>query len=872
MLGEYQNRCQSFRDYHSYLNNDFCTAKRPFGIKFFIELYGSDRFAILLKTTKHYIMRHLIFLLIASLLAAQSEAQVNGSVKDQQGQPIKSATISLLAAKDSAVVKLAASKENGTYTFANIKEGNYLLKASSAEYEAAYSTPFELTAAPISIPDIKMTRLPNNLKAVVVTAQKPLLEIKADKMIVNVEGTINAVGSDALELLRKSPGVLVDKDDNLSLSGKNGVQIYIDGRPSPLGGQDLSNYLKSLNSSQVEAIEIISNPSAKYEAAGNAGIINIRLKKNKSFGTNGSANAGWNIGTYAKYNAGTNLNYRNAKVNLFGNYSYNNSTNENSLSIYRTIADSIFDQQATMIMKNESHNFKAGMDYFINKKNTIGVILNGTFADPSMSNYSKTPISSLPGKTVDRVLVADNSSTMKRDNLNANVNYSYTDTSGKSLVVNLDHGSYDLYTNQYQPNVYFDAAGVTPISSIVYRMIAPTDIAISSLKADWEQPFKKGTLGFGGKAAIVETDNDFQRYNVYPGNVELDRDRSNQFNYKENISALYVNYNRAFKGIAIQAGLRMENTVSEGTSSGLTQDNGGYIPFSEGFKRNYTDLFPSAAITFNKNPMNQFNVTYSRRIDRPNYQDLNPFEFKLDEYTFQKGNINLRPQYTNSIGVTNTYKYKLTTTLNYSHVKDLFTQVFDTAETSKAFISKRNLATQDIVSLNISYPFRYKAYSMFANMNSFFTRYSADFGPGRKINVNAGGVSLYVQNSIKFGKTWTAEVSGFYNAPTVYQGTIKANSLWSIDAGLQKQVMKGKGTIKASLSDVFRTLRFSGVSDFAGQRSDLTSRWESRQFKLNFVYRFGSNLVKAARQRATGADDEMKRTQQSGGAGPGIGQ
>ncbi|MEP7110496.1 MAG: TonB-dependent receptor [Ferruginibacter sp.] len=817
-------------------------------------------------------MRHLIFLFLASLFIANSNAQVSGYTKDAQNAPVKGATMSLLAVKDSAIVKLAISKENGAYSFSNIKEGRYLVKASFVEYQPAFSAPFDVTATGITVPDFQLTKLPNNLKGVVVTAQKPMVEMKADKMIVNVEGTINSVGSDALELLRKSPGVLVDKDDNLSLSGKNGVQVYIDGRPTPLGGQDLSSYLKSLNSSQIEAIEIITNPSAKYEAAGNAGIINIRLKKNKSLGTNGSANAGWNIGTYAKYNAGVNLNYRNKKINLFGNYGYNKSINEFTIGLNRTTGDSLFDQKSLVIMNNKSHNFKAGMDYFINSKNTIGVIVNGTISDPSVTNRSTTPISYIPSKSVNRVLVADNSSVLKRDNINFNINYSYTVPNGKSLTVNADHGTYDINSNQFQPNYYFDATGQIPISNVIYRMIAPTKININSLKADWEQPFKKGTLGIGGKAAFVKTDNDFQRYNIYGNSEQLDKDRSNIFNYKENISAAYLNYNRALKGITLQAGLRMEHTGSEGVSTGQKPATGGYVAYTEIFNRNYTDFFPSAAVTFNKNPKNQFNLTYSRRIDRPNYQDLNPFEFKLDEYTFQKGNINLRPQYTNSIGLSNTYQYKLTTTVNYSHVKDLFTQVFDTAEKSKAFISKRNLATQDIVSLNISYPFHYKAFNMFANLNSFYTRYNADFGEGRKIKVNAGGLSLYVQNSIKFAKTWTAELTGFYNAPTVYQGTIKANSLWSLDAGLQKQVMKGKGTIKTSVSDILHTLKFKGLSEFAGQRTDLVSRWESRQFKLNFVYRFGSNLVKAARQRGTGADDEMKRVQQSGGAAPGIGQ
>lgn len=814
-------------------------------------------------------MRQFIFL-FASLFALQANAQVSGTAKDAQGAPVKGATISLLKAKDSAIVKYAVTKEAGNYSFTGIAEGRYLVKASSVGYQPAYSAAFDAGAAAVTVPDIQLNKTSSDLKGVTVVAQKPLLEVKADKMVVNVEGTINSVGSDALELLRKSPGVMVDKDENLSLSGKNGVQVYIDGKPSPLGGQDLANYLKSLNSAQIESIEIITNPSAKYEAAGNAGIINIRLKKNKSLGTNGSVNAGWNIGTYAKYNAGLNLNYRNKKVNLFGTYGYNRGLMENSISLKRSLADSSFNQSSRMLMNNESHNFKAGMDYFIDKKNTIGVMVNGNLSDPDLKNTGTTPIVYLPTGVTDRILVAQSTSLMVRNNLNANLNYMYTDTKGKSLTVNADYGNYDIRSNQYQPNNYYDATGKTLLSSVVYRMISPTDININSVKADWEQPFQKGTLGVGGKFANVKTDNDFQRYNIVSNVQQLDKDRSNKFAYKENISAAYVNYNRAFKGFAIQAGVRMENTEAEGVSTGLKNTGGNYTGYTETFKRSYTDFFPSAAITFNKKPTNQFNLTYSRRIDRPNYQDLNPFEFKLDEYTFQKGNINLRPQYTNSIGLTNTYKYKLTTILNYSHVKDLFTQVFDTAEKSKAFISKQNLATQDVVSLTITYPYRYKAYSVIASANGFYNSYNADFGTGRTINVKAGGLTLFAQNSIRFAKTYTAELTAVYVAPTVYQGTIKANAMWYVDAGLSKPILKGKGMLKTSVSDIFKTLKFRGVSDFAGQRSDIRANWESRQFKLNFVYRFGSNLVKAARQRTSGADEETKRTQSGGGVAPGL--
>ena len=258
-------------------------------------------------------------------------------------------------------------------------------------------------------------------------------------------------------------------------------------------------------------------------------------------------------------------------------------------------------------------------------------------------------------------------------------------------------------------------------------------------------------------------------------------------------------------------------------------------------------------------------MSYSRRIDRPAYQDLNPFEFKLDAYTFMKGNINLRPQYTNSFGITHTYKYKLNIGLNYSHVKDMFTQIIDTAEKSKAFVSKKNLATQDIINLSVSYPFQYKSYSLFTSISSNYSKYKADFGTGRKVDLDAFGFNLFAQNSLKFAKTWTAELSGFYNAPTIYQGSFKGKSMYSVDAGLSKQVMKGRATVKASMSDVFHTMRFRATSNFAGQTTKFSARWESQQFKLNFNFRFGNNGVKPARQRTSGAEDELKRVQQSGG-------
>jgi len=811
--------------------------------------------------------------LIVLLTVAANAQQISGTVKDQSGKGVDKTTVSLLRAKDSSVAKLSVTDNEGRYSFTQTEAGSYLVSVSHVGFMPYISQPFAFDGTKdVAVPAVGLVKNEGTLSGVTVVSKKPVVEVKADKTILNVEGTINAVGNDALELLRKAPGVMVDKDDNLTMAGKNGVQVFIDGKPSPLQGADLANFLKSLQSSQVESIELITNPSAKYEAAGNAGIINIRLKKNKTFGTNGSVNAGYNIGTFAKYNAGLALNHRNSKVNIFGNYNFNHGLNTSSMKMYREQADSIFNQTNRVKALNEGHNFKAGLDYFLNAKSTIGAIVNGNIGSTDFRSSGPTFISYLPTKELDRLMRAESHNDMKRTNLNFNLNYRYAMTGGSELNVDADYGIFNLRSNQFQPNYYFDETGTTELYRNVYRMIAPTNIDLYSVKVDYEKNFLKGRLGLGGKVGFVNTDNDFRRYDVFGNTEVLNNDLSNRFEYKENINAVYANYNRGFKGFMVQLGLRVENTDSKGYSTGTqwNANEGVYKDYDSTIHRNYTDLFPSAAITFNKNPMSQFGFTYSRRIDRPAYQDLNPFEFRLNDYAYMKGNTQLRPQYTNSVGFTHTYKYRLTTALNYSHVKDIFTQLPDTIDNSKAFMTKKNLASQDIVSLNVSYPFQYKWYTFFANVNAYYSMYKADFGGGdRKVNQDVFAMTYYMQNSFNLGKSWTAEVSGFYSSPSIWQGVFRSKAMYGIDGGLQKGLFKGKGNLKLSVSDIFRTMRWAGESRFTGTYGNASGRWESRQFKINFSYRFGNMQVKAARQRKTGIDDESKRASGGGSTTPG---
>ena len=805
-------------------------------------------------------MKYPVLFFLSLFSAAAFSQNITGIVKDDQDKLLPFVSVILQRAKDSSPIKMAVTNDSGNYVFSSVERGNYFISITHTGYASNASSSFSINGKDtMKIPDLVLEKVVSSLQTVTVTAIKPLVEVKADKIILNVEGSINAVGMDALELLRKSPGVLVDRDDNISLGGKNGVQIFIDGRPSPLTGKNLSEYLKSLSSNNIEAIEIITNPSARYDAAGNAGIINIRLKKNKAFGTNGSLSGGYNIGKFSKYNGGFSLNHRNNKINLFANYNYNQSRNANFMNLQREVLDTLFGQRMDMFNTGYTHNFKAGTDYFINKKSTAGVILNGNFSANNLGTYSRTSIIYIPTAEANRILIANNTAQAKRQNLNFSLNYRYADTSGHELNIDAVYGDYHLRNNQFQPNYYYNPVSGDELYHVINNIISPTGIGIYSLRADYEQPFKKGRLSFGDKTSFVNTKNKFEQYDINGSNKVLDLSRSNFFEYRESIHALYLNYNRQLKKIMIQAGVRMENTGSKGSLYPLN-DNGSINKNSrEEFIRGYTDFFPSAAVTFNKNPKSQFNFTYSRRIDRPAYQDLNPFEFKLDEYTFQKGNTALKPQYTNSFGISHTYKYKLNTSLNYSAIKDVLAQLEDTTEKSKSFLINKNLATQKIVSFNINYPLLLKWYTLFANLNTHYSHYVADFGVGRTVNLDIYAFNIYMQNSFNLGKDWKAEISGWYASPSIWQGFSKSSKIWSMDAGLQKIILKGEGNLKISVSDIFQSMRWKGVSNFAGQRNVATGGWESRLLKLSFTWRFGNTQMKEARQRKTGTEDENKR-------------
>ncbi len=380
-----------------------------------------------------------LFILSALISFAQSPTQVSGKIIDENNKPLSSATVLLLNAKDSSLAKTAVTNSGGIFKMLSISPGNYLLSATSIGHAKNYSSKFDVTEGQeFTSPSLMLSQSSTSLAAVTVQAKKPMIEVKADKTVFNVESSINATGSNAFELLQKSPGVSVDKDDNISMQGKNGVKIYVDGKPTQMGGGDLAAYLRSINSADIESIEMITNPSAKYDASGNAGIINIRLKKNKNYGANGNVSTGVAFGHTPKYNNSLSLNYRNKKINLFSNYSNNFGRTRNVFDLYRIQKDSIYDQHSINVNDNTTHNVKAGVDYYINSKNIIGAMVTANFNDAKASTTSKTLITPQNTEIPNRVLYAGNDVPGSRNNVDYNINYRYADTTGKELNIDAD--------------------------------------------------------------------------------------------------------------------------------------------------------------------------------------------------------------------------------------------------------------------------------------------------------------------------------------------------------------------------------------------------------------------------------------------------
>jgi outer membrane receptor protein involved in Fe transport len=800
----------------------------------------------------------IIFFLSSGITFAQNNIsghKVDGTVLDEDKKPLDFATVSLLNAKDSSLLRTAVSSLEGKFIFENLSKGNYLVSISMVGYSKTTTRAFELneTNSFVSLGEINVLRNKKMLGEVVVTAIKPFIERKVDRLVVNVDGSSAATGSTALEVLQRAPGITVDQSDNIAMQGKQGVLVMIDGKQIYMSNADVANMLRNMPSSQIETIELITNPSSKYDAAGNSGIINIKTKKSTTVGTNGTLTAGGGQGENFRSSAGLTLNHRNENLNFFGNYNYSYRRQGQNMTIDRVVSGSTatyFGQSGSYLSANDNNNFKAGLDVFVDKNNTLGFLVNGYMNDGT-EQYNNTTLIGRSFTQTDSSVIAVNDADSRYRNMAYNVNYkAVLDTAGKELSIDLDYSHYNGNESTLYHNSFQNSNGVIKAPSLINNN-TPSIINIKAVKVDYSMPFSKTMkMETGLKSSWVKTDNDFQFERLVSNLWTNDPGRSNQFIYDENVNAGYVNLNKQYKTTSIQLGLRAEQTNSNGNSVTTVKE----------VNRSYFDIFPSAFINQTLSKNHDIGISYSRRIDRPSYNSLNPFMFFLDQYTYNQGNPFLNPQYTNNFELSYNYKKTYSLTFNYSLTKDVITEVIlpDTAKKA-LFQTNENLDKQINYSVALNAPVSIgKWWSSSNNASVFYLGFRAPDLRGQELSSGRVAFQFNSQQKFVINSSLTAELTGDYTSPIEY-GTLRIREQYGLDLGLSKNFLNKKANIKLALSDIFDTRKQSITSAYQGLDYHLIQKNETRIGRITFTYRFGKNEIKPERRRSTGLEDEQKR-------------
>lgn len=780
---------------------------------------------------------------------------VSGIILDEQDGPVPFANVILFDTSGVNMQKAVATDLEGSFVFQQVEKGAYLFQVS---YIGMQDVRRELLVSEnVELGDIKMLAASIQIETAVVTAKRALVEVKPDKTVFNVEGTINSAGENALGLMRKAPGVLLDNNDNITVLGRSGVKIYINGKILPLAGDELTSYLENLTSEQIDRIDIISNPGAKYDAEGNAGIIDIRLKKNRDFGSNGTLSASYGQGKYARYNTNLGLNTRTNDLNVYGNLGYNNRRGFMNMYWENVQNDFFLEETNNRVSDRFGYNGKVGLDYYLDEHQTIGVLYSGGVWNRDGQNMNRIEIAPLTSPDqLDSILVANNSSTNSNTENTFNLNYVYQQKD-KSLNVDVDYGRYRNDGTTFQPNVYYNALETRILSESYTEYTTPVEIDIYTFKADYEQSLLGGKLGLGTKFSKVITDNTFLFYDLVESEPVRDDSRSNNFTYDESVYAGYVNYNRAVsEKLSFNGGLRFELTDAIGDLMAFDP-----VLQEDPVEQDYLDIFPSIGFSYQIKQGNTLNINYGRRLNRPDYNVLNPFRSQLSELSFRKGNPFLKPEIVNNYEIGYTHAWRYNFKFSYSRTTNQITRLIgpDDKDLRASFLSWDNLATNDVFALNFALPFQFTDWwNAFFNLSGSYIDNQADYGNGAVVDLQAWTYNVYMQQTFNLPFKFTAELSGWYSGPGIWGGVFEYEANYSFNAGLQRKFIGDNLNVKLSFDDILNRAGWRGESNFNGLTSYGTGKWDSRRVSLNISYKFGNSKIKK-RQRTTGIEEETSR-------------
>jgi len=794
------------------------------------------------------IRRFSVLLLLALPAFSQrtaAQATATGTVLDRTGQPLAFATAVLLQLPDSTIANSQTTTELGAYTFGGVKPGRYCVKALLMSYASARSVAFVVAKEPISVPALRLTAAATTLKEVTVVGTTPLLEQHADRTVVNVE-RLNTAGETALDILKKAPGVTLDKDDNVVYRGSAGVTVMIDGKLTYMSGAALSSYLKSLPASAISQLELMPNPPASMDAAGTAGVLNIKLKRSQLPGLSGTYTLGLGQGRYEKSWAGTNLAYNVGKVRLFARLDAGRYNSFNRLTMIRTIRDSLFNQENVWRPLTYAGTYATGADVALTAKQSMGIQLRGGFDQTDAVSTSNSVTTDRAGNPGGRRQMT-NPKASNGNNQALNLYYRFAlDSTGRELSAAADYVHYSNASDQSFNNVVFVPSAEQSRPAEQLRSNASAETTIRAAKIDYVHPFAgtKWRAEVGAKTSWVTSRSAIQFDQLMESRWQLDALRTNQFAYDEHITAGYLSVNTTLSRLELKAGLRGELTQTTGTPAvGPT------------ITRNYFQLFPSAFASYKADENNQVSASVSRRITRPAYQNLNPFLNYTDFYTAQQGNPFLAPSLSQSLVVNYLHKDFQVLSLSYLRETNSVNNVISQNDVTKVSTSSpQNLAETSTLTLSSGGHTDIKKWWGVDNqLSGSYTQVSTTI-QDQSVRLASYNWAASSEHTFLLPRSYKLMVSGSYDSPGV-MGLYHTKASGAVNLGLKKQLWAERATLSLRVADVFNTSRFRSTLYYNNVNQTWNNQWESRRVTLSFTCKIGSGKTQA-RRAAASADEE----------------
>ncbi|WP_411972514.1 TonB-dependent receptor domain-containing protein [Sphingobacterium sp. Lzh-3] len=802
-------------------------------------------------------MKRYFYLLLLNFLIvtfAHAQVKITGKVQSADNSALPLATVYLTKTNTTVILKAVVTDENGEYEFSDVRAGNYRIDVKMVGYTSNKSNVFELGTSDYKVPVILLNADARKLQEVAVEGKRPMVESKPGKLVLNVENSPLAAGNNALDIVQRAPGVSLDNNNNLQLMGQSGVSVTIDGRQTYMSGEQLVNFLKSTDGNQIKSVEVITTRAAKDDAEGAVGTINIVLKKNRMEGFNGTFNMTAGRGEKFRGNSSLSLNYKKNNTTVFGSYAYSDEKSHRKLLLDRVIQNkgekTYFKQRSILDEKEQNHSYRFGVEQRTSARNTLTVQFNGSNNIEYNDNDSKTNV----GKsftTLDSLLISTSQFKELFDRYSANLNNEFRiDSNGRKLTLDLDWSKFKSSKRVGYNNQYFDGQmnAITPEE--IQRSRMPIGIDIYVAKLDYEQPLSKvSKLEMGAKYSNVTSDNDltFEDFldNAWMNNTK----RTNHFVYKEQIAAGYIDYNNTIGKWGLKIGARGEYTFSDGNSLTLNKQ----------VKRNYFKLFPNANLTYTLDENHIFSLGYARKITRPNYRQLNPFDYFIDKLTFERGNPYLNPQFSNEFTLNYTLMQRYNVTLGINDVRDAIVESMGQDSVLKqTWVIRENLGKNLTAYLNLNIPITVsKIWSMNNNITGIHFNFDGMVG-GHPLKRKSFLLQATSMHNLKLAKSLSANLNLRYFSPFKYN-VYDMRARWDMEVGATKTFKDQRSSLKLAVSDLFNTGNQNLKTNFGDFDSSIRQYQDRRVVRLTYSYKFG-NLKNNYRKKDT-SNEEKERAQ-----------